>query len=66
MAIRVEVFRELGLDRIWPKSLSDDLSLSTAVKKAGKKVAFVPACLVASYESTTWSQLFEFGLTQLG
>ena len=64
MAIRVDVFRKLGLDRIWPKTLSDDLSLSIAVKKAGLIVAFVPACLVASHEVTTWRQLFEFGRRQ--
>jgi len=64
MAIRVDVFRRLGLDKIWSKALSDDLSLSCAVKKAGMKVAFIPACLVASYESTTWAKLFEFGRRQ--
>jgi len=64
MAIRVDVFRRLGLDKIWPKALSDDLSLSTAVKKAGLKVDFVPACLVASHESTTWRKLFEFSRRQ--
>ncbi|MFZ0034904.1 MAG: glycosyltransferase family 2 protein [Sedimentisphaerales bacterium] len=64
MAIRVDVFREVGLDKIWPKALSDDLSLSYAVKKAHKKVVFVPACLVASYASTTWGELFEFGRRQ--
>ena len=64
MAIRVDVFRKLGLDKIWAKTLSDDLSLSCAVKKARMKVAFVPACLVASYESTTWPKLFEFGRRQ--
>jgi len=64
MAIRVDVFRKLGLDKIWPKALSDDLSLSGAVKKAGLKVAFVPACLVASHEVTTWRQLFEFARRQ--
>jgi len=64
MAIRVDVFRRLGLDKIWPKTLSDDLSLSFSVKKAGMKVAFVPACLVASYEYTTWPKLFEFGRRQ--
>ena len=64
MAIRIDVFRRLGLDKIWPKALSDDLSLSRAVKKAGMTVAFVPACLVASHESTTWSKLFEFGRRQ--
>jgi len=64
MAIRVDVFRQVGLDKIWPKALSDDLSLSLAVKRAGKKVVFVPACLVASYESTSWRRLFEFGRRQ--
>jgi len=64
MAIRVDVFRKVGLDKIWPKALSDDLSLSRAVKKAGMKVVFVPACLVASYQSTTWRELFEFGRRQ--
>lgn len=64
MAIRVDVFRRLGVEKIWSKSLSDDLSLSRAVKKAGMKVAFVPACLAASYVQTDWRQLFEFGRRQ--
>ncbi len=64
MAIRVDTFRKIGLDKIWPKTISDDLSLSRAVKKAGKKVEFVPACLVASYEATTWQGLFEFARRQ--
>jgi ceramide glucosyltransferase len=64
MAIRVDMFRKLGLDEIWPKALSDDLSLSYAVKKAGLRVAFVPACLVASHERATWRSLFEFARRQ--
>jgi cellulose synthase/poly-beta-1,6-N-acetylglucosamine synthase-like glycosyltransferase len=64
MAIRTDVFRRIGLDKIWPKVLSDDLSLSRAVKRAGMHVAYVPACLVASYESTTWGKLFEFARRQ--
>jgi len=64
MAIRVDTFRKVGLEKIWPKALSDDFSLSYAVKKAGLKIAFVPACLVASYESTSWPALFEFGRRQ--
>ncbi|MBN2272456.1 MAG: glycosyltransferase [Sedimentisphaerales bacterium] len=64
MAIRVDIFRKVGLDKLWPKVLSDDLSLTYAVKKAGMKLAFVPACLVASYESTTWLRLFEFARRQ--
>jgi len=64
MAIRVEVFRRLGIEKIWSRALSDDLLLSGAVKKAGMMVVFVPACLVASYASTTWRELFEFGRRQ--
>lgn len=64
MAIRTDTFRQIGLDKIWPKAVSDDFSLTYAVKKAGKKVVFVPACLVASHESTTWARLFEFGRRQ--
>ncbi len=64
MAIRTDTFRKVGLAKIWSKASSDDLSLTCAVKKAGLKVIFVPACLVASYESTTWGELFEFGRRQ--
>lgn len=64
MAIQLNVFRRVGLDKIWATAVSDDLSLSYAVKKAGLKVVFVPACLVASYESTNWTGLFEFARRQ--
>ncbi|MFC1676027.1 glycosyltransferase [Planctomycetota bacterium] len=64
MAIRAELFEQLGLKSIWKKSISDDLSISRAVKKAGLKVAFVPACLTASYESISLGELFEFARRQ--
>ena len=64
MAISVARFRELGLDTTWQKVLSDDLSLSSAVRKHGLKLAFVPACMIASYETTTWAKLFEFARRQ--
>lgn len=60
MAIRVTRFRELGLDTAWKQVLSDDLSLSRAVRRQGLKMVFVPACMIASYETTTWARLFEF------
>lgn len=64
MAVRVDVFRRLGIDRIWSNALSDDLLLTCAIKKAGLKVAFVPACLVATHHSSTWREFFEFGRRQ--
>jgi len=60
MAMRVKVFRQLDIERIWQTALSDDLSLSRAVKRAALKVAFVPACMVPSFEDTTWLKAFEF------
>jgi ceramide glucosyltransferase len=60
MAIRVETFRQLQLDKLWATAVSDDLCLSSAVKKAKLKIIYVPACLVASHEHTTWAKLFEF------
>ena len=59
-----ETFRELGLDKLWVTAVSDDLCLSSTVKKAGLKIMYVPACLVASYEHTTWPKLFEFARRQ--
>lgn len=64
MAIQVQTFRELGIENLWQKAVSDDFSLSCAVKDAHKKVEFVPGCLVATSESTTWAKLFEFGRRQ--
>lgn len=60
MAVRAADFRRLGLPELWKNTLSDDLSLSQAVKKAGMIVTFVPGCLAASCEFTTWSGLYEF------
>jgi cellulose synthase/poly-beta-1,6-N-acetylglucosamine synthase-like glycosyltransferase len=64
MAVRIEDFRRLGIPDVWSNTLSDDLSLSRAVKRAGMKVTYVPECLVASFESTTWPKLCEFGRRQ--
>ena len=64
MAIRVETFNNVNLNTIWERAISDDLSLSYAIKKAHKKIIFAPGCLVASYEKTTWRELFEFARRQ--
>lgn len=64
MAIRMETFRSLNLESIWSKSVCDDLTLTTAVRRAGKKMIYVPACMVASYASTQWGALFEFARRQ--
>ncbi len=64
MAVRTDLFGPDDLERIWHNAISDDLGLSYAVKKTGRKVSFVPECLVASYERTNWTDLFEFARRQ--
>ncbi len=64
MAIRSETFEETGLRDIWSTAISDDLCLSAAVRGCGKRIVFVPGCLVASYEKVSWGGLFEFGRRQ--
>ncbi|MDO8303460.1 MAG: glycosyltransferase family 2 protein [Sedimentisphaerales bacterium] len=64
MAVHIELFRRLGIERLWANSITDDLSLSYAVRKAGKRITFVPACLVASHEQTTWRDFFSFARRQ--
>jgi ceramide glucosyltransferase len=64
MAVRVELFRQLGMDQLWANSIGDDLMLSHAVRKAGKKIEFVPACIVASYEQINWPSFLSFARRQ--
>jgi cellulose synthase/poly-beta-1,6-N-acetylglucosamine synthase-like glycosyltransferase len=64
MAVRTEVFKKLDVAKVWSTAVSDDLSLSYLVKKAKMKIAYVPACLVPSYDQTTWPRLFEFARRQ--
>ncbi len=64
MAVRVEVFKRLGMYKIWQNSASDDLTLSRAAKKAGLRVIFVPGCFVASYEKVNLLSFLEFARRQ--
>jgi len=64
MAVRVDVFKKLGMDKIWQRAASDDLTISIAAKKARLKVIFTPICFVASYEQVDWPSFMEFARRQ--
>jgi ceramide glucosyltransferase len=64
MAIRRDIFHLLKIDEVWSTSISDDLSMSRAIRQAKMTIAFVPGCLVASYVSVGWRELFEFARRQ--
>ncbi len=63
-AIKVETFRKAGIEKKWENAVSDDLALTTALKRQHLRIAYVPACLVATYHQCDWKQLFEFGRRQ--
>lgn len=64
MAIRREVFEKTRVRDAWANACTDDYSLTNAVRKANLTIVFLPACYVASYEQTTWPDMFSFARRQ--
>ncbi|MFC1808419.1 glycosyltransferase [Candidatus Omnitrophota bacterium] len=64
MAMRKQTFFDVNLDKIWLKSLSDDFTLTKAVRQKGLKIQFIPQCLVPTIEPTKPSVLFEWSRRQ--
>ncbi len=64
-AIRWQRFQEAGVSDAWKGSLSDDYSLTNAVKNAGYPIEFVPECLVPSLNEVDAPGCFEFTTRQM-
>ncbi len=64
MAIRADFARRHDLVGRFRGALSDDYQLTRLCHDAGKRVYFVPQCLVASPINLGWAALFEFGRRQ--
>jgi cellulose synthase/poly-beta-1,6-N-acetylglucosamine synthase-like glycosyltransferase len=64
-AIRRETFEELNIRERWRGTVSDDLTMTKVLKEANLTIRFVPACLTASLEDCTLTELFEFTTRQL-
>ncbi len=65
MAVRREVFEKLEIREKWRGVLSDDFTVTRAMKDAGLPVYFVPQALIASIEDCSVSELFEFTTRQM-
>lgn len=65
MAIRRSVFEKAAIEDAWSQAADDDLSLTTAVKRLGLGVHFVPQCLVASDGNATIPEIIEWTNRQL-
>jgi GT2 family glycosyltransferase len=60
MALRREDFDRLKVREHWAGSVSDDGSLTRAVRADGRRIAFAPALLVPTLHDATWAGLLEF------
>ncbi len=63
-AIRRETFEAAGIREAWKGTLSDDLAAWQALRRARKRVAFEPGCLVPSPVRCTWRSVAEFARRQ--
>jgi len=64
-AIRLDRFEQIRVADMWHGSVSDDYSLTNALRDAGLRIAFVPECLVASPCEMHAHDFFEFTTRQL-
>jgi cellulose synthase/poly-beta-1,6-N-acetylglucosamine synthase-like glycosyltransferase len=65
MAIRREVFDQIGVRKAWEGAVSDDYAVMHAARRSGKRIVFVPKCLIPSYGGCTWRELLEFTTRQI-
>jgi ceramide glucosyltransferase len=65
MAVKRTVFEQAKVAEAWDRAADDDLSLTTAVKAIGKRVHFVPQCLVASDGDASIGEILEWTNRQL-
>lgn len=59
-AIRRTVFDQSGVMDEWKNSVSDDYSLTRALKRNNRSIVFIPECLTLSYAETDFHGLLEF------
>jgi cellulose synthase/poly-beta-1,6-N-acetylglucosamine synthase-like glycosyltransferase len=65
MAIRRDVFDKIGVLTAWEGAVSDDYAVTHAATRAGKRIVFVPQCLIPSYGDCSWRELLEFTTRQI-
>lgn len=64
-AIRRKTFEQAGVLEFWKGAVSDDLSLTRALRQAGRRIEFVPECLAPTLFDTTGRGLLEFTNRQM-
>jgi cellulose synthase/poly-beta-1,6-N-acetylglucosamine synthase-like glycosyltransferase len=59
-AIRRSTFEQSGVLDQWQNSVSDDYSMTTALRRVNLPIVFLPECLTVSYVQTDFPGLMEF------
>ncbi len=65
MAVRRETFEKLDIREKWRGVLSDDFTVTRAMKEANLPIYFVPQALTASVEDCSFKELLEFTTRQM-
>ncbi len=65
MAIRRDVFDEVGMRERWAGTLSDDFAVTNTMKEFGKLIVFVPQALAVSFETCSFRTMLEFTTRQM-
>ncbi|HEC89810.1 MAG TPA: glycosyltransferase family 2 protein, partial [Thermoplasmatales archaeon] len=63
-AIRRKLFEKMDIEERWKNSLSDDLTLTAALKEKGYSIRFVPQAIVECFEEKNLYELIKWGTRQ--
>ncbi|MFN8007575.1 MAG: glycosyltransferase [Terriglobia bacterium] len=65
MAIRRSTFESAKVMQHWSRSLSDDYSMTSAMREANLPIHYEPRCLIASFGKCSWPDLLEWSTRQI-
>jgi ceramide glucosyltransferase len=65
MAIRRDVFYDIGVPEYWRGAVSDDYMLTSAVRDAGLQIVFAPGAMVASTDHITMRAFLSWARRQM-
>jgi len=65
MAIRKSTFHRARVLDYWQRSISDDYSMTQAIKDAALRIHYEPRCLIGSYGTCGWRELLEWSTRQM-
>ena len=65
MAMRRPTFERIKISERWRGTVSDDFTVTAAMRENELKIRFVPQCLIASFEDCSFGEMLEFTTRQM-